>query len=329
MMERVCVTGAGGFIGTHLVTFLKEKGYWVRGVDLKYPEFSTTDADEFKLLDLRWPTEAVRALSEGIDLVFQLAADMGGMGKISERESQAPIIWNNTMINCSMIQAARAWASRYLFSSSACAYPLHLQERTTDVIPLREDMIYPALPQHSYGWEKLHAEHLCRYYHESYGMETRVTRFHAVFGPMGTFEGGREKAPAALCRKVAVAKLTGDPRVEIWGDGEQVRSFMYVSDCVQGIYDLMLSDYHQPINLGDNRTVTINELVDIIADIAGIQVEKVHVEGPQGVRGRNADITLAKKVLGWEPQVSLEDGLRQLYDWVEPLVKEWWVKGEE
>jgi len=314
---KVLVTGAGGFIGHHLVTFLKNKGYWVRGVDVKYPEFAPTDADEFELLDLRRWDNCLQA-TRGIDEVYALAADMGGMGFISSNHAQ--ILRNNSLINIHTLEAARVnGIQRYFYTSSACVYPEYRQT-DTNVTPLKEEDVYPAQPQDAYGWEKLVAEHLCRHYYEDFGMETRTVRFHNIFGPLGTWEGGREKAPAAMCRKVAYAKLTGNPEVEIWGDGEQTRSFCYIDDCLTGIYKLMRSDYHEPLNLGQDRMVTINQLADIVADIAGIKIVKKHVDGPQGVRGRNSDNSRLREVLGWTPEISLEDGLAKTYAWIEEQV---------
>lgn len=311
---RVLVTGAGGFIGHALVSYLRQRGYWVRGADLKYPEYAPTDADEFAILDLRRWENCLEA-TDGVDEVYALAADMGGMGFISNHHAE--ILHNNILISTHTIEAARQnGASRYLYTSSACVYPEYRQV-TTDVVGLKEEDAYPAEPQDAYGWEKLITERLCSHYSSDYGLETRTVRFHNIFGPLGTWDGGREKVPAALCRKVAIAKRTGDPTIEIWGDGEQTRSFCYIDDCVTGIYKLMRSDHAEPLNLGQDRLISINDLADMIATIAGVRIEKRHVPGPQGVRGRNSDNTRLREVLGWEPEISLETGMELTYSWIE------------
>lgn len=316
---KILVTGAGGFIGHHLVSRLRNAGYWVRGVDIKYPEFGDTEADEFEILDLRRWDNCLQA-TRGVDQVFALAADMGGMGFISRYHAQ--ILHNNILINTHTLDAARVnGVKRYLYTSSACVYPEYLQTET-QVKPLKEEDAYPAQPQDAYGWEKLITEHLCTHYREEYGIETRIVRFHNIFGPQGTWEGGREKAPAAMCRKIAIAKMTGNHEIEIWGDGEQTRSFCYIDDCLDGLDRLMQSDYHEPLNLGQDRMVTINELADIVASIAGIEITKKHVSGPQGVRGRNSDNSRLRQVLNWEPQISLEEGLEKTYVWIEEQVRQ-------
>ncbi|HEY6057861.1 MAG TPA: NAD-dependent epimerase/dehydratase family protein [Candidatus Limnocylindrales bacterium] len=318
MGPRVLVTGAGGFIGHHLVTYLKRRGYWVRGVDLKEPEYTSIDADEFKLLDLRLRDACVEA-TDGVEQVYALAADMGGMGFISSHHAE--ILHNNALINIHTLEAARqAGVKRYLYSSSACIYPDYLQ-RTTDVRPLREEDAYPADPQDAYGWEKLVTEKLCQYYASDYGLATRTVRFHNIYGPYGTYDGGREKAPAALCRKIALVEDGGE--IEIWGDGEQTRSFCYIDDCVEGIHRLMQSDHGDPLNLGTDEMVSINELARIIVGISGKRDISIrHVDGPQGVRGRNSDNTRLRQVLGWEPSTSLGDGLAVTYRWIEEQVSD-------
>jgi nucleoside-diphosphate-sugar epimerase len=317
-MKTALVTGAGGFIAHHLICYLKAEDYWVRGVDIRRPLYESSRADEFLLLDLRRADHCLEA-TRGIQEVYALAAEMGGMGFISSHH--AKILHDNALINIHTLESARRnEVQRYLYCSSACVYPEYRQTNA-ETRPLREEDAYPAQPQDAYGWEKLITERLCTHYREDYGLKTRIVRFHNIFGPLGTWQGGREKAPAALCRKVAVAKLTGNADIEIWGDGEQTRSFCYVDDCTVGVYKLMCSDYGEPLNLGQDRLVSINQLADMVAAIAGIKIFKRHVAGPQGVRGRNSDNTRLREVLGWQPQISLEEGLTKTYSWIEDQVR--------
>jgi GDP-D-mannose 3',5'-epimerase len=318
MTARACVAGAGGFIGHHMVKYLKANGYWVRGVDVKAPEFEDTQADEFELLDLReW--DNCLAATRGVEEVYQLAADMGGIGYITA--FHADVARNNVLINAHMLEAShRNGVERHFFSSSACIYPMYRQV-DADVRPLREADAYPAEPEEGYGWEKLYAEKLCQYYREEGKVRTTVARFHNIYGPLGTYEGGREKAPAAISRKVASTPDGGE--IEIWGDGLQTRSFTFVDDCVEGIHRIVRTDHPEPLNLGTDELITIDGLVDLVSGVAGKTLVKRHdLSKPQGVRGRNSDNTRLREVLGWEPGTSLETGLRRTYPWIESQLAE-------
>jgi nucleoside-diphosphate-sugar epimerase len=311
---RILVTGAGGFIGHHLVNRLKAEGHWVRGVDLKHPEYQASAADEFEVRDLRKWDECLMATRGSIDQVYNLAADMGGIAYISA--FHADIARNNTLINTHMLEAARQHhVKRFLFSSSACVYA-QSKQKDADVAPLKEEDAFPAEPEPGYGWEKLYAEELCRYYWQDYKFETRIVRFHNVYGPLGTYDGGKEKAPAAICRKVAVSPDGGE--IEVWGDGQQTRSFMYVDNCVEGLIRIMASGYRDALNLGTDELVTIDQLVDLVSEVAGKRLTKRHnLKGPQGVRGRNSDNSLLREVLGWEPSILLRRGLALTYPWIQ------------
>jgi nucleoside-diphosphate-sugar epimerase len=315
-MSTVLVTGAGGFIGGHLVARLRADGATsIRGVDHKPRDewsqiFDDVDNHSADLRDV----EAARSACEGADTVYNLAADMGGMGFI---ENNKALCMLSVLISTHMLEAARqAGVRRFFYSSSACVYAAQRQE-SPDVVPLREEHAYPAMPEDGYGWEKLFSERMARHYCEDFGLETRVARYHNVYGPLGTYDGGREKAPAAICRKVAQAILSGSNAIEIWGDGHQTRSFTFIDDCVEGTLRLTASDVREPLNIGSEELVTINELVDIVEGIAGVQLDRQYIlDAPQGVRGRNSDNTLVTERLGWAPSISLRQGLEQTYEWV-------------
>ena len=310
--RRIVVTGAGGFIGHHLVAYLKSLGNWVRGVDVKKPEYEDSMADEFVLSDLR-EFENCNDAVVGIDDVYNLAADMGGIGYISS--NHAILTRNNALINSHMLESARLnRVNRYLYTSSACVYPSFLQD-SADVTPLREEQAVPADPEKGYGWEKLFAEQLTTYYQEEFDLDVRIVRFHNIYGPLGTYDGGKEKAPAAICRKIAEAQDGYD--IEIWGDGEQTRSFCHVDDCVQGIVRLMDSGYTHPLNLGTDEIVTINQLVATVMSASGKELATKHdLSKPQGVRGRNSDNSRLVEVLGWEPTITLKEGIDSTYKWI-------------
>lgn len=311
-MRKAVVTGAGGFIGHHMVNYLKNRGYWVRGVDIKEPEYEKSSADEFLVLDLREFSNAMKA-TKNVDFVFNFAADMGGIGYIET--VHASIVHNNLLISTHMLEAARlSKIKRFFFSSSACIYPTYKQTEEVNS-GLKEEFAYPAQSDNEYGWEKLITERQCHNYYTDYGLETRVARFHNIYGPLGTWQGGKEKSPAAICRKIALAEDGGE--IEVWGDGNQGRSYCYVGDCVEGVYRLTMSDIHEPINIGSDRLVSINELISIVSMIAKKNLDKRYdLSKPQGVRGRNSDNTKIRQLLAWEPSTTLEKGLKETYGWI-------------
>lgn len=318
---KIIVAGAGGFIGSHLVKRLKREGHWVRGVDLKYPEFSETEADDFVIGDLRDVHLCRSIVDMKFDEVYQLAADMGGAGFVFTGENDANIMHNSATINLNMLDTCyKRNVKRIFYSSSACMYPEYNQ-LDPDNPKCSEDSAYPAAPDSEYGWEKLFSERLYLAYQRNYGMEVSIARYHNVFGPEGTWQGGREKSPAALCRKMATAILNGDDSIEIWGDGKQTRSFLYIDECLEGTIRLTHSGWTGPVNIGSEEMVTINQLAEIIMDIAGKKLPIKHVPGPLGVRGRNSDNRLISEKLGWKPSMPLKEGLKITYAWIKEQVE--------
>jgi len=317
--KTALVCGAGGFIGSHLARRLKQEGFWVRGVDLKFPQFSDTAADDFAIGDLRRQDFCSLVIDRRFDEVYQLAADMGGAGYIFTGENDADVMHNSATINLNVLDAChKRNVQKVFYSSSACMYPAYNQEDPLNPV-CSEDSAYPAAPDSEYGWEKLFSERVYLAFRRNYGMQTHVARYHNIFGPEGTWTGGKEKAPAAICRKVAMAN-SGDA-IEIWGDGEQTRSFLYVDECLEGTTRLARSSFPGPVNIGSEEMVTINQLVDYVADIAGKRIEKNHIPGPLGVRGRNSDNRLIAEKLNWAPSTQLRDGLEVTYGWIESQVR--------
>ena len=312
--KKALVCGAGGFIGSHMVKKLKSEGYWVRGADKKYPEFSMSEADEFLRGDLTGQTFCDMVCNIEFDEIYQFAADMGGAGYIFTGEHDADVMNNSATINLNILRNVKDYKPKIFFSSSACMYPEHnqLDPNTPDC---REDTAYPANPDSEYGWEKLFSERLYLSYHRNYDVPVRIARYHNIFGPEGTWTGGREKAPAAICRKVAELPKGGGS-IEVWGDGLQTRSFLFVDECVEATYRLVQSDFTGPVNIGSEEMVSINQLVDIAAKVADKEVEKNHIDGPLGVRGRNSNNDLIREKLDWDYSMTLEEGIKKTYDWI-------------
>jgi nucleoside-diphosphate-sugar epimerase len=318
MNKKVLVCGAGGFIGSHLVKALKAEGCWVRGVDLKFPEFGETEADDFLVGDLRDPVTCGLAADTRFDEVYQLAADMGGAGFVFTGDNDADIMHNSALINLNMLEAChKRNIKRIFYSSSACMYPEHNQMDPNNPL-CSEDSAYPANPDSEYGWEKLFSERLYLAFGRNYGMDVRVARYHNIFGPEGTWEGGREKAPAAFCRKVAETADGGE--IECWGDGSATRSFLYVDECVEGTIRLTRSDWQGPVNIGSEEMITVKGLAELVMDVAGKKQSIRHIDGPIGVAGRNSDNRLIRERLGWGPKESLRDGIAKTYPWIEKQV---------
>jgi GDP-D-mannose 3', 5'-epimerase len=318
MIKKAIVCGAGGFIGGHLVNRLKSEGYWVKSIDLKENEYGNNHADEFIIGDLRDPIVCEALFNDSIDEVYQLAADMGGAGYIFTGDHDAAVMQNSALCNLNMIESSRKHGVKKIFySSSACMYPEYNQLDPSNP-KCSEESAYPAAPDSEYGWEKLFSERLYFAYQRNYGMEVRVARFHNIFGPQGTWDGGKEKAPAALCRKIASVDNGGT--IDIWGDGEQTRSFLFIDECIEGIRRLMNSDFMGPVNLGSEEMVSINQFVDMISKIAGKEIKKNHISGPTGVRGRNSDNALISEKLGWKPSEPLEKGLAKTYQWIKQQI---------
>ncbi|MFT3736030.1 MAG: NAD-dependent epimerase/dehydratase family protein [Rhodocyclaceae bacterium] len=318
-MKKALVCGGGGFIGNHMVSRLKREGFWVRAVDLKYPEFSQSEADEFAIADLREPGACSACIDQSFDEIYQFAADMGGAGYIFTKENDANIMASSASININVLQATVASGSKRIFySSSACIYPEHNQVNPENPI-CAEESAYPANPDSDYGWEKLFSERLYLAFQRNHGIEVRIARYHNIFGPLGTWRGGREKAPAAMCRKLAMVADGGE--IEVWGDGSQTRSFLYIDECLEGTLRVMRSPHVGPFNVGSAEIISINDLAQMVADIAGKSITLKHTPGPLGVRGRTSDNVLIRQTLGWAPSYPLRDGLTRTYRWIEEQVR--------